>query len=213
MKLSPKTWFIKTVYFISLFIAAYVYFKYNELMINSVSLISFNNIYKTGEQRNAFSPAFQGTKKDVFVSTIPKLTKVTKNKLGEVAPIYLRYRESANVTSSIPEVKRYLQTEFKKGDDSIVCAKQGEKVIGFLHYGIERSTLRPAERIRLKAMFVEDEFRGKGISKQLLQFVQEEAGDKEIIVKARCTNEVSPYLYLNNGFTEDEEYIHLVYKK
>lgn len=182
-------------------------------MINAVSFVSFNNIYKGHEQKSKISPAFQGSKSDVFVSTIPKISKITKNKLNEIAPIYLRYRESANVTSSISEVKRYLQTEFKKGDDSIVYAKQGDKVIGFLHYGIERSTLRTGERIRLKAMFVDEEFRGKGVSKQLLGFVQEEAGDKEIVVKARRSNDVSPNLYLNNGFIEDEEYIHLVYKK
>lgn len=182
-------------------------------MINSVSLVSLNNIYKTREQKSLTFPVFQASKKDVFVSTIPKVSKITKNKIGEIVPIYLRYRESANVTSSVSEVKKYLQKEFKKGDDSIVYAKQGEKVVGFLHYGVERSTLRPAERIRLKAMFVDEEFRGKGVSKQLLQFVQEEAGEKEIIVKARRSNEVSPYLYLNNGFHEDEEYFHLVYKK
>ena len=46
----------------------------------------------------------------------------------------------------------------------------------------------------------------------MLEFVQGEAGDKEIIVKARRSKWSSPYLYLNNGFSEDEEYIHLVYK-
>lgn len=182
-------------------------------MIGAVSLFSYNNIYKTREQKTNFFPSFQGVNKDVFVSTIPKIAKVTKNKLNEIAPIYLRYRESANVTSSVSEVKRYLQIELKKGDDSIVCAKQGKNVIGFLHYGVERSTLRPAERIRIKAMFVDEEFRGKGVARQLLNFVQEEAGDREIVVKARRSNEVSPNLYLNNGFNEDEKYVHLVYKK
>ena len=62
-------------------------------------------------------------------------------------------------------------------------------------------------------MFVDEEFRGKVVSKNLLGFVQEEAGDKEIVVKVRRSNDVSPNLYLNNGFIEDEEFIHLVYKK
>ena len=185
-------------------------------MINSVTLSLYNNICESNQKKRFSYPSFQGVRKsvqkDIFVSTIPKISKVTKSKLSEIAPIYLRYRESANVTSSISEVKRYLQTEFKKGDDNIICARQGEKVIGFLHYGVERSTLRSGERIRLKAMFVDEGSRDKGVAKQLLEFVQGEAGDKEIIVKARRSNEVSPYLYLNNGFSEDEEYIHLVYK-
>lgn len=158
-------------------------------------------------------PMFKSIPSDSFVSTIPKVSTLAEKNLAEIFPIYLRYRESANVVSSIKEVKEYLETEFKKGDDSIVVAKVLEKPVGFLHYCVERSTLRPAERIKLKAMFVDDEFRGKGISKQLLKLVQEEANEREIVVKARRSNEVSPGLYLNNGFKEDDEYFHLVYKK
>lgn len=62
-------------------------------------------------------------------------------------------------------------------------------------------------------MFVDEEYRGKGISKQMLQQVQEEANGREIVVKVRRSNSVSPNLYLNNGFVEDDEYYHLVYKK
>ncbi len=184
-------------------------------MINAISigLISNTGVYSNSDgSRFRRMPVF-GSSKDVFVSTVPKVTKLTKNKISEICPIYLRYRESADVKSSIAEVQKYLQTEFKKGDDSIIVACVADKPVGFLHYGVERSTLRPAERIRLKAMFVDEDYRGKGVSKQLLQSVQQEAGEREIVVKARRTNEVSPFLYLNNGFKEDEEYFHLVYRK
>lgn len=182
-------------------------------MINPVSFAFTNNISALNNKNKVSLPVFQGAKKDVFVSTIPKITKLSKNKINEICPIYLRYRESANVKSSVEEVKKYLQTEFKKGDDSIVVAQLDGSPVGFLHYATERSTLRPAERICLKALFVDEEYRGKGISKQLLHSVQEEAGEKEIIVKARRSNEISPRLYLNSGFVEDKEYYHLVYKK
>lgn len=161
-------------------------------------------------------PSFKGIKgidRDVFVSTIPKITKASQSKIEEVCPIYLRYRRSANVNSSLDEVKKYLQTEFKKGDDEIVMAQIAGAAVGFLHYGIERSTLRPAERIRIKAMYVDEDHRGKGLAKQLLKKLQEEAGEREIVVKARRTNNISPNLYLNNGFEEDEKYYHLVYRE
>ncbi len=184
-------------------------------MINAISIGLITNI---GLSSNSDGHKIQqmpvfASRKDVFVSTIPKVTKLTKNKIAEICPIYLRYRESADVKSSIAEVQKYLQTEFKKGDDSIIVARVADKPVGFLHYGVERSTLRDAERIRLKAMFVDEDYRGKGVSKQLLQMVQEETGEREIVVKARRSNDVSPFLYLNNGFKEDEEYFHLVYRK
>lgn len=181
-------------------------------MINAVSFnIAGLSLYK--EKKLKSKPVFCGAGKDVFVSTIPKINKLTKNKVDEICPAYLKYRESAGVKSSVAEVKKYLQIELKKGDDGIIVAKLKDKPVAFLHYGVERSTLRPAERIRLKALFVEEEYRGKGISKQLIQRLQEEAGEREVVVKARRSNEVSPHVYLNSGFVEDEEYYHLVYKK
>lgn len=183
-------------------------------MINAISLGLINNTQiRTNSNKAPKFPVFSGKGGDIFVSTIPKITKLSKDKIPEICPIYLRYRESANVKSSIAEVKKYLQTEFKKGDDSIVVAHIEGKPVGFLHYEVERSTLRDAERIRLKSMFVDEDYRGKGISKQLLQSVQQEAGSREVVVKARRTNKISSSLYLNNGFREDDEYYHLVYRK
>lgn len=154
---------------------------------------------------------FKGIDKDVFISTIPNIVKLTKKDFNAIYPLYLKYRESANIKSSLKEVKQFLLAEAKRTDDEFYVAKIGNRLAGFLHFGKEFSTLNAAERIRIKAMYVDEEYRGKGVAKKLINKLKEENIDKDIIVKARRTNEHSPFLYRNSGFNEDSSYIHFIY--
>ncbi len=156
---------------------------------------------------------FLGENRDVFVKSTPVISKLSNKNLKEIYPIYLRYRNSANVASSIKEVKDYLNLECRKNGDNIIVAKHNDVPVGFLHYGKELSTLRVGERFRLKAMYVDKEFRRQGIAKKLVEELKKEANDRELIVKARISNQASPNLYLDSGFKVDDEYVHLVYKK
>lgn len=136
---------------------------------------------------------------------------ISKRKIKQICQIYIRYRQSANVESTVNDVKKYLKSEFAGDKDYIIAATNGSHIIGFLHYEKEYSTLRPAYRLVLKAMFVDVEYRKRGIAKKLIQHVQNTAGNCEIRVKARMSNPASPQLYKTNGFCEDTEYVHLVY--
>jgi len=142
-----------------------------------------------------------------------QILNITKKQIKDICPIYVRYRQSANVKSCVSEVKAYLNTEFSKNTDYILAAQINNQIVGFLHYCTETSTLRPASRIVLKAMFVDTEYRRCGIAKTLISQLQQHTKINEIRVKARRTNHASPNLYLQNGFTEDIEYTHLVYRK
>lgn len=153
---------------------------------------------------------FRGLTQDTFVQTTPKIVQLTKKNLKEIFPIYLKYRESANIKSSIKEVEKYLKAEVKRTEDKFYTAQVNNKIIGFLHCGKEFSTLTSNERLRIKAMFVDDEYRGKGIAKKLISALRENSPNLEIIVKARRSNEHSPYLYRNCGFEEDKNYFHFV---
>lgn len=155
---------------------------------------------------------FKSLDRDIFQSTIPTITKLSKKEFKQIYPLYLKYRESANVTSTIAEVRKFLSEENKRTGDEILSANIGGKAVGFLHFGKEYSTLSGNIRYRMKAMFVDESQRGKGIAKKLITAMQELAGDKEVIVKARRTNEISPHIYPKTGFHEDEDYIHFVYR-
>lgn len=162
---------------------------------------------------NRHSITFQRLNKDVFESTTPVITKLTKSNFKEIYELYLKYREGANFKSSIQDVKKFLNDEHKRTDDEIFMAKINNKPIGFLHFGKQFSTLSGNMRYRIKSMFVEQEYRGKGIAKKLVKTMQDFAGDKEVIVKTMRSNEHSPFLYRNTGFKEDDYFVHFAYKK
>lgn len=193
-------------------IFVYNYFEVKMLNIVVSPITAPVNCY-TNPQRKALQITFQGLNKDVFESTTPVVTKLTRANFKEIYSLYLKYRESANVKSSIQEVKKFLNDENRRTEDEIFAAKIGEKPVGFLHFGKEYSTLSGNIRYRMKALFVDEDYQGKGIAKKLVKAMQDFAGDKEVIVKARRSNEHSPYLYPRTGFHEDDKFIHFVYKK
>lgn len=183
-------------------------------MLNIILSPTINKKSFSTQKRSRPLPIiFCGLRQDVFESTIPKVTKLSKENFNQVHELYLKYRESANIKSSIADVKKFLEDENRRTEDEIFTAKIGKKPVGFLHFGKEYSTLSGNIRYRMKAMFVDEEYRGKGIAKKLVKAMQDFAGDKEVIVKARRSNEHSPFLYPKTGFKEDEFYIHFVYKK
>lgn len=149
---------------------------------------------------------------DRFNSDKLNIMHIKKNKICNLCPIYIRYRQSANINPSFSDVKKYLKNEFSNPDNHILIASQDGKIVGFLHYCTEHSTLRPADRITLKAMFVDSEYRNQGIAKKLIAYIQEHLTVTEIRVKARRANAISSKMYINSGFYEDTEYMHLVYR-
>lgn len=149
----------------------------------------------------------------VFKSKSANIERLSKENFREVYPLYQKYRQSAGVTASIKEIGDYLTAESRRCEDEIFISKKDNQAIGFLQCGKEFSTLRPDFRYRIKAMFVDTAFRGKGIAKKLIQAMQDFAGEKEIVVKAKRSNKNSPEVYRNTNFHEDSEYFHFVYKK
>lgn len=146
-------------------------------------------------------------------SAAPIIRKLSRDNFDEIYPLYVKYRESAGVKSSIEEVKEYLLAESQRNEDEIFITQKNGEPAGFLHFGKEYSTLRPDFRYRIKALFVDTAYRGLGLAKSLLETMKQFAGSKEIVVKARKSNQNSPRVYRNSEFQEDSEYIHFIYKK
>ena len=185
-------------------------------MLNvTISPIKSTSPYQivTARKRQTPNLSFRGLTKDVFEKSTPVITKLSKKDFKEIYGLYVKYRESANVKSTVDEVKKFLTLKNTRTGDEFFTEKVQDKNIGFLHFGKEYSTLSGDYRYRIKAMYIEEEYRGKGIAKKLITAMKNFANDKEIIVKARRTNEHSPYLYSKSNFNEDGEYIHYVYRK
>jgi len=155
-----------------------------------------------------------------FIPHVPRGTlteyhnmPLSRKIIKDICPLYMQYRQSAGLHPTMQEIIKYLNTERSKGDDHFIVANASHRPVGFLHYTIERSTLRPAHRIRIKAVFVTEEYQGQGIAKQLLKELQQCAAPCEIVVKARRSNKKSCNLYTGAGFAEDTEYMHMTYQE
>lgn len=61
--------------------------------------------------------------------------------------------------------------------ESVYCAvaKQGDKVLGFVHYVIHRSTWAEQNYCYLEDLYVSPETRGQHIGKRLIEYVQKQS--------------------------------------
>jgi len=181
----------------------------------NISILPISNMYGYNyyPRRRTVSPSFCGLKPDMIESASLSVRRLSRENFNEVYDIYLKYRESANVKSTVDAVKKYLLEENRRTDDEFFLAQNGETPAGFVQFGKEFSTLSGNIRYRIKALFVDENFRKSGVARQLIKALQNFVGDKELVVKARRNNKISPVLYQKTDFHEDDEFFHFVFQK
>jgi len=91
-------------------------------------------------------------------------------------PYWLAYQEFYNVNLSSAVTQTTWQRFFDEAEP-IYCAvaKQGEKVLGFVHYVIHRSTWATQDYCYLEDLYVSPATRGQHIGKSLIEYVQKQA--------------------------------------
>ena len=89
---------------------------------------------------------------------------------------------------------------------------EGEKIIGYGMLVKSFSTEFGGECIWIEDIFIEENFRGKGISTQFMNFIKEKYSDKILRLETEHDNFKAINLYKNFGFKE-LPYLELVYTK
>lgn len=91
-------------------------------------------------------------------------------------PYWLAYQEFYNVNLSSAVTQTTWQRFFDEAEP-IYCAvaKQGGKVLGFVHYVIHRSTWATQDYCYLEDLYVSPATRGQHIGKSLIEYVQKQA--------------------------------------
>ena len=91
-------------------------------------------------------------------------------------PYWLSYQEFYKVNLS-NEVTQTTWQRFFDDAEPVYCAvaKEGDKVLGFVHYVIHRSTWAEATYCYLEDLYVAPEARGQHIGKHLIEYVQKQA--------------------------------------
>lgn len=91
-------------------------------------------------------------------------------------PYWLAYQEFYKVNLS-HEVTQTTWQRFFDDAEPVYCAvaKEGDKVLGFVHYVIHRSTWAETDYCYLEDLYVSPESRGQHIGKRLIEYVQKQA--------------------------------------
>lgn len=110
-----------------------------------------------------------------------------KNQEIQIAPVqqqdyrqwgmyWLAYQNFYKVWLSSTVTQTTWQRFFDE-DEPVYCAvaKQGEQVLGFVHYVIHRSTWAEQNFCYLEDLYVSPEVRGQQIGKHLIEYVQQQS--------------------------------------
>lgn len=95
-------------------------------------------------------------------------------------PYWLSYQQFYQVQLS-EQVTATTWARFFDPDRPVYCAvaRQGDKILGFVHYVFHASTWAEADYCYLEDLFVSADARGKLLGKQLIEFVQKHAQSRQ----------------------------------
>lgn len=93
---------------------------------------------------------------------------------------WLNYQQFYGVTLS-EETTASTWARFFDTDQPLYCAvaKQGQSLIGFVHYVFHPSTWSVDDFCYLEDLFVDKRSRGKNIGKQLIEYVKQQAAESQ----------------------------------
>lgn len=114
-------------------------------------------------------------------------------------PYWLAYQEFYKVNLS-HEVTQTTWQRFFDGAEPVYCAvaKEGDKVLGFVHYVIHRSTWAETDYCYLEDLYVSPEARGQHVGKRLIEYVQKQARTQKcdrLYWHTQETNQTAQKLY------------------
>lgn len=114
--------------------------------------------------------------KNIEVSVVA----VQEDDYAQWLPWWLSYQQFYEVELS-EQTTMTTWKRFFDADKEIYCAvaKQGETVVGFVHYVFHGSTWSVHDFCYLEDLFVDKNCRGKNIGKQLIEYVKQKATERE----------------------------------
>lgn len=131
---------------------------------------------------------------------------VRKAKTEDVSPLaelFDQYRIFYHKTSDIPAAEKFLQERIKNNDSEIFVAKHEDQLVGFVQLYPLFSSTRMKRYWLLNDLFVNENYRGKGFSKELLEAAKtlcKTSGACGILLETGKNNDIGNKLYPGCGF-------------
>ncbi|HYV93132.1 MAG TPA: GNAT family N-acetyltransferase [Chitinophagales bacterium] len=130
-----------------------------------------------------------------------------------LAPLFDSYRQFYHKQSDISGAIEFLNARMTRNESVIFVAEENQKIVGFAQLYPLFSSTRLKRLWLLNDLFVMEEFRGKGISKLLIEKCFELAGKTKasgVMLETERSNIIGNKLYQQMGFKliENNFYFH-----
>lgn len=126
-----------------------------------------------------------------------------------VLPLFNKYRKFYEVENRPEDAKAFIQERIEKNQSKIFLAIQEEKAIGFTQLYPSFSSLSLKSVWILNDLFVEEDFRKRGVGKMLLDAAKDFAiktKSKGLTLSTGIQNETAQNLYEKYGFIRNEHF-------
>lgn len=121
----------------------------------------------------------------------------------QLAELFDQYRIFYHKDSDIPAAEKFLTERIENNDSEIFVAENEERLVGFVQLYPLFSSTRMKRYWLLNDLYVNENSRGKGFSKQLIEASQEMAKSTDaagILLETGKSNDIGNNLYPSCGF-------------
>ena len=133
----------------------------------------------------------------------PTIRKAEESDLAGIAGLFDLYRVYYKKDPDMDSGKQFLAERIRKKDSVIFVALTGNKIVGFTQLYPLFSSLQMKRSWLLNDLFVLEEYRGKGISRQLINAAKQLAKETNaawVMLETEKTNTVGNKLYPSCDF-------------
>jgi len=129
--------------------------------------------------------------------------KATLQDIGQLSELFDQYRIFYHKDSDISGAEKFLTERIENRDSEIFVAEHEGKLVGFVQLYPLFSSTRMKRYWLLNDLFVNENYRGKGLSKALIEKAKEMAISPDacgILLETGKSNDIGNSLYPNSGF-------------
>ncbi|MGG0670124.1 GNAT family N-acetyltransferase [Sporosarcina koreensis] len=140
-----------------------------------------------------------------------EIYQATIEDLEGVSNLFNAYRMFYEQTSDVEGAKGYIQKRLENEDSVIFIVKNNQKYIGFTQLYPTFSSISMKNAWILNDLFIDPEYRKKGIGEMLLHKAKDYAiktGAKSISLSTAPDNFSAQRLYEKNGYERDSQFYH-----
>lgn len=129
--------------------------------------------------------------------------------LDQLTDLFEGYRAFYGKTPDRTGAAQFLHERLERGESVVFIAEEGDVAVGFTQLYPLFSSTRMKRLWLLNDLFVDPAYRGRGISKLLLERAKELAGETgacEVMLETAKSNEIGNRLYPEAGFHLDTDF-------